>query len=296
MSALTVSQEEVKRLKGIGFLNNKGTDDFSARIVTVNGKVSASQHRLMADAAEKFGNGMLAYTTRLSVEVQGIPYEKVEEFQKFIAQEGLTTGGTGAKVRPIVSCKGTTCQYGLLDSYALSEKIFHRFYEGYRDVELPHKFKIAVGGCPNNCVKPNLNDVGIIGQRIPVVDAEKCKGCKKCAMEAACPNGFAKVVDGKIHIDTENCRHCGRCVGKCPFHTTDESIYGYKIYIGGRWGKKVSRGRALDIIFTSEEEALDMIEKILLFYKENGKKGERFAETIERIRFENVEKQLLPSC
>ena len=42
MSALTVSPEEVKRLKGMGFLNNKGTDDFSARIVTVNGKVTAS--------------------------------------------------------------------------------------------------------------------------------------------------------------------------------------------------------------------------------------------------------------
>ena len=52
---------------------------------------------------------------------------------------------------------------------------------------LPHKFKIAVGGCPNNCVKPNLNDVGIIGQRIPVVDTDMCKGCKKCAIEAVCP-------------------------------------------------------------------------------------------------------------
>ena len=293
MSALTVRPEEVKRLKGMGFLNNKGTDDFSARIVTVNGKVTASQHRLMADAAEKYGNGMLAYTTRLSVEVQGIPYEKIEEFQKFIAQEGLVTGGTGPKVRPIVSCKGTTCQYGLLDSYALSEKIFHRFYEGYRDVVLPHKFKIAVGGCPNNCVKPNLNDVGIIGQRIPVVDTEKCKGCKKCAIEAACPNKVAKVVDGKIRIDTENCRHCGRCVGKCPFHTIEEGSYGYKIYIGGRWGKNVSRGRALGKIFTSEEEALDVIEKAIIFFRENGKKGERFAETIERIGFESVEKQLL---
>ena len=70
----------------------------------------------------------------------------------------------------------------------------------------------------------------------------------------------------------------------------------FTLSILGRWGKKVSRGRALDIIFTSEDETLDMIEKILLFYKENGKKGERFAETIERIRFENVERQLLPSC
>ena len=185
MSALTVNKEEEKRLKGQGFLNNRGTDEFSARVITVNGKVTAAQHRCMAEAAEKFGNGNLTYTTRLSVEIQGIPYEKIEEFQEFIAKEGLETGGTGAKVRPVVSCKGTTCQYGLLDSYAISEEIYRRFYKGYRQVALPHKFKIAVGGCPNNCVKPNLNDVGIIGQRIPHFDSEACKGCKKCAIEAA---------------------------------------------------------------------------------------------------------------
>ena len=76
----------------------------------------------MAEAAEKFGNGNLTYTTRLSVEIQGIPYEKIEEFQEFIAKEGLETGGTGAKVRPVVSCKGTTCQYGLLDSMQFQKR------------------------------------------------------------------------------------------------------------------------------------------------------------------------------
>lgn len=293
MSALTVSKEEEKRLKGQGFLNNRGTDEFSARVITVNGKVTADQHRCMADAAEKYGNGKLAYTTRLSVEIPGIPYEKIEEFQAFIAKEGLMTGGTGAKVRPVVSCKGTTCQYGLLDSYGISEEIFHRFYEGYRQVALPHKFKIAVGGCPNNCVKPNLNDVGIIGQRIPQQDLEKCKGCKKCAIEAACPNKVAKVIDGKLHIDEEACRHCGRCVGKCPFDSIPDGIYGYKIYVGGRWGKKVAKGRALGKIFTTKEEALDVIEKAILLFKEQGEKGERFAETIDRIGFEKAEKQLL---
>ena len=293
MSALTVNKEEEKRLKGLGFLNNRGTDEFSARVITVNGKVTAAQHRCMADAAEKFGNGKLAYTTRLSVEILGIPYEKVDEFQSFIAKEGLMTGGTGAKVRPVVSCKGTTCQYGLLDSYGISEEIFHRFYEGYRQVGLPHKFKIAVGGCPNNCVKPNLNDVGIIGQRIPQQDLDKCKGCKKCAIEAACPNKEAKVVDGKLHIDEEACRHCGRCVGKCPFDSIPDGTYGYKIYVGGRWGKKVAKGKALGKVFITKEEALDVIEKAILLFKEQGEKGERFAETIDRIGFENVEKQLL---
>ena len=34
-------------------------------------------------------------------------------------------------------------------------------------------------------------------------------------------------------------------------------------------------------------------EKAILFFRDNGLKGERFAETIERIGFENVEKALL---
>ena len=89
------------------------------------------------------------------------------------------------------------------------------------------------------------------------------------------------------------CRHCGRCVGKCPFHTIADGIYGYKIYIGGRWGKKISRGKSLSKIFASKEEALNVIEKAILFFRDNGLKGERFAETIERIGFENVEKELL---
>ena len=46
-------------------------------------------------------------------------------------------------------------------------------------------------------------------------------------------------------------------------------------------------------LFTSKEEALDVIEKVILFFRDNGIKGERFAETIERIGFENVEKELL---
>lgn len=293
MAALTISADEEKRLKGLGFLNNKGTDSFSARVITGNGRVTAAQHRRMAEAAERFGNGTLTYTTRQTVEIPGIPYEKIGEFQSFLAEEGLMAGGTGPKVRPVVSCKGTTCQYGLLDSYALSEKIHQRFYVGYHDVKLPHKFKIAVGGCPNNCVKPNLNDLGVVGQRIPQFHKELCKGCKKCAVEAACPVGASKVVDGVLVRNTELCNQCGRCIGTCRFDSITDGTYGYKIYIGGRWGKKVAMGRALNQFFTTKEEVMTVIEKAILFFKDHGQPGERFADTIARLGFENVEKQLL---
>ena len=46
-------------------------------------------------------------------------------------------------------------------------------------------------------------------------------------------------------------------------------------------------------VFTDREEALSVIEKAILFYREQGKTGERFAATIDRIGFEAVEAELL---
>ena len=241
--ACTISKEELTRVKGLGFLNNRGTDSFNGRVITRNGKITSKEMMCIAEAAEKFGNGELVFTTRLTVEIRGVHFDNIEPLREFLAENGLTTGGTGAKVRPVVSCKGTTCQFGQYDTFALSEKIHERFYVGYHEVKLPHKFKIAVGGCRNNCVKPDLNDIGIIGLRTKD------------------ENGVS-----------------------CP---------GYKICIGGRWGKNVSQGQPLSKIFTSEAEVLDTIEKIILFYKDNGLEKERFADTIARIGFEVVEREVL---
>lgn len=293
MASLTISSEDVARVKGMGFLSNKGTDNFSARVITVNGKITAGQMQAIGEAAKAYGNGTVTFTTRLTVEVPGIPYEKIDEFRACIGNAGMVTGGTGPKVRPIVSCKGTTCQYGLIDTFALSKEVHRRFFEGYGQVRLPHKFKIAVGGCPNNCVKPDLNDIGIIGQQMTQFHAEQCKGCKKCGVEAVCPMKAVTVVDKVLKRDEELCNNCGRCVAKCYFGAMKPGKPGYKVYIGGRWGKKAERGRALKKVFLESEEALAVVEQSLLLYREQGRRGERFAETIERLGFEQVEEQLL---
>ncbi len=292
MATLTISPENEKRVKKLGFLSNKGTDEFSGRIITVNGKITAEQQQNIAEAAQLYGNGTITFTTRLTIEVQGIHYDNIEKFREYIGKAGLKTGGTGSKVRPIVACKGTTCQYGLCDTFALSEEIHNRFYEGYNSVLLPHKFKIAVGGCPNNCVKPDLNDIGIIGQMIPQFDEDYCSGCKVCSVEKACPIKCANVEDGVLAIG-EECNNCGRCIGKCHFDAIEAGKQGYKIYIGGRWGKSVAHGIKLTKIFLSEEEALSAIEKAILLYREQGKTGERFSQTIERLGFEIVNDEII---
>ncbi|MBE6950636.1 MAG: (4Fe-4S)-binding protein [Ruminococcaceae bacterium] len=290
---MSIHPDDIKRVKGQGFLNNKGTDCFNARILTTNGNLSTDQIRAIAEAADTFGNGRVQFTSRMTVELPGIPYDKIEAFQAHLGEHGLYTGGTGPKVRPVVSCKGTTCQYGLYDTFGLSEKIHERFYLGYHDVKLPHKFKIATGGCPNNCVKPDLNDLGIIGQRIKEVDLETCRGCKKCQIELNCPMKAASVVDGKVYINDSLCNNCGRCAAKCPFGAFGEGKPAWKVCIGGRWGKKVAQGKPLGKLFTSEEEVLRVVEKTILLFREQGLPGERFADTITRLGFENVEAQLL---
>ena len=201
----SLPKDEVARVKGLGCLWDKRTaDHFNVRVITVNGKLTGEQMTAVAQAARQFGSGEVTMTARLTLEIQGVPYENIEPLRAFLAERGLETGGTGAKVRPVVSCKGTTCQYGLIDTFALSEKVHRLFYEGYRQVKLPHKFKIAVGGCPNNCLKPDLNDVGIVGQRLPVVDLEKCRGCKVCQMEKNCPIHVAHLEDGKVVTKTNH--------------------------------------------------------------------------------------------
>lgn len=290
----TLSATEIKRVKGLGCLRDKRFPDvFNVRVITRNGKITADEHRVIAEAAERFGSGSVTMTTRLTLEIQGVKYENLDDLFAFLRDNNLETGGTGSLVRPIVSCKGTTCQYGLADTFELSEKLHERFYKGYHTVTLPHKFKIAVGGCPNNCVKPDLNDLGIIGQRVPMIDTVKCRGCKVCQVENSCPIKIAKVVDGKIAVNPEECNHCGRCVGTCPFGAIEDSAYGYKVYVGGRWGKRVAHGLPLDKIFTSDEEVMDVVEKAILFFRNEGISGERFADTIERLGFDYVQEKLL---
>jgi len=122
-------------------------------------------------------------------------------------------------------------------------------------------------------------------------DLDACRGCKKCQVELTCPIKIAHVENGKLM--TEGCNNCGRCLGKCPFHVCDEFETGYRIYIGGRWGKRVAQGKALDVILTREEDVIALVEKCILLFKEQGKPGERFADTVNRIGFEKAQQMLL---
>ena len=204
---------------------------------------------------------------------------------------GLYFGGTGAKIRPITACKGTTCIYGNYDTQALAQTLHEKYYVGWANVKLPHKFKIGIGGCPNSCMKPSLNDFGIEGRRAPVFNADDCRGCKVCIVETRCPSKAAHVVDGKLSIG-ENCLQCGVCVGKCPFKAVrHESETRYRIYVGGTWGKQTRMGSPLSRL-VGREEIEPLLEKTMLWFKENAYEKERLGKAIDRIGFDRFEAAL----
>ena len=280
---LKISEDEKKALKGRGIIMTNDGEHFVARVVSSNGVFTAAQLRALSDAAEKYGDGRIALTVRLTVEIQGIRYENIEPLAKAVEACGLVTGGTGSVVRPVVACKGTVCVHGLADTQKFADELFREFYLGWHEVKLPHKFKIAVGGCPNNCVKPALHDFGIYGQSVPRLRADECKACGKCGCIEKCPvKACSRGEDGRLVIDFDSCTNCGKCIPACHFGAVREDERGYAVYIGGIWGKTQRPGTRVPGIFTADEVRV-LIEKALLLFREKGVPGERFGRTIDRI-------------
>ena len=90
--------------------------------------------------------------------------------------------------------------------------------------------------CPCCClwkVYPNLDDD--ISDKLEKLDGvtvklheENCRKCKLC-LDEVCMFEAISMKDGKITIDTDNCKGCGLCVNTCKFDAitidyTDEAI------------------------------------------------------------------------
>ncbi|MBC2857142.1 sulfite reductase subunit beta (hemoprotein) [Cetobacterium sp. 2A] len=88
------------------------------------------------------------------------------------------------------------------------------------------------------------------------------------------------------------------CKNSCPKpQMSDLGIIGRKlglvgIFIGGMNGSTQITGKEIAGLYTLEE-AGDVVERAINFYKEHGEMGERFPKMVERLGFELVEKELI---
>ena len=147
-------------LKALGVMQQKSEDLYSVRLCGMGGEWSAGDLRAAADLAERYAAGVIHLTVRQGLEIPDVPQADLEALLTALAEARLRVGGVGSRVRGIVACPGGRCRRGLIDSAetarALQEAVGDR-------ADLPHKFKIAVAGCPSCCAKPQENDFGVQG-------------------------------------------------------------------------------------------------------------------------------------
>lgn len=156
----SISEAEARSLKAQAMIAEKGRATFSVRLGLVGGHLGAAQLRTIAELADRFGDGTVHLTTRQGVEIPHVPFHRLEELRLALDAAGLKLAAAGRCVRGITACPGGYCACGVIDAQRLAQELHVRV--GSR-AGLPHKFKIAITGCRNSCVKPMVNDLGIMG-------------------------------------------------------------------------------------------------------------------------------------
>jgi dissimilatory sulfite reductase (desulfoviridin) alpha/beta subunit len=157
----SLSREELQSLKAQAMIVEKGGGQFTVRLSVTGGHVEAEHLRAVAAIADRFGNGCVHLTTRQGIEIPHVAFENLAPLRLALEKAGLRLAAAGKCVRGIVACPGSCCVHGLTDTQGLARKL--QTWLGGRG-GLPHKFKIAVAGCPNGCTKPVENDLGIQGR------------------------------------------------------------------------------------------------------------------------------------
>ncbi|NOR59792.1 MAG: nitrite reductase, partial [Methanosarcinales archaeon] len=236
----------------------KGT--FFVKIKTNSGLIGADQLAKAAELANKYGDGTFEITTRQSVEIQGVPGTNVDKLMSEIYASGLTTIGMGY----VSSCVGMDyCTEGLVETKKLSGELTMAFAQKLT----PHKMKIGIAGCGNDCVRAKRHDIGLIGQVRPEIDTEKCNGCGRCA--ELCRVDAISIVHGNAVIDKDKCISCGWCIRGCPNEAAIEKERGYTMWIGANDARRPADGILLKSFCTTEEipELIDAVAGTFVKYR-----------------------------
>lgn len=124
------------------------------------GLTNPKELRAIADAAEKYGARTVKVTGGQRIDLFGIRKEDLPAIWADLNAAGMVSGHAyGKALRTVKTCVGSEwCRFGTQDSTGLGVKIEHATWGSW----MPHKFKIAVSGCPRNCAEATIKDFGVI--------------------------------------------------------------------------------------------------------------------------------------
>ncbi|MEG3152291.1 nitrite reductase large subunit NirB [Sphingomonas sp. ZT3P38] len=124
------------------------------------GVTNPKELRAIADVAEKYEARMVKVTGGQRLDIFGIKKEDLPAVWADLNAAGMVSGHAYAKaLRTVKTCVGSEwCRFGTQDSTGLGIRIERMTWGSF----MPHKFKIAVSGCPRNCAEATIKDIGVI--------------------------------------------------------------------------------------------------------------------------------------
>ncbi|HBQ35916.1 MAG TPA: nitrite reductase large subunit [Rhodobacteraceae bacterium] len=126
----------------------------------LGGITTPNELRAIADVADKFNVPTVKVTGGQRIDLLGIKKEDLPGIWYDLGKAGMMSGQAYAKgLRTVKTCVGTDhCRFGTQDSTGLGIKLEEAMWGAWS----PHKYKLAVTGCPRNCAESTCKDMGII--------------------------------------------------------------------------------------------------------------------------------------
>jgi len=124
------------------------------------GLTNPKELRAIADVAEKFNVPEMKVTGGQRIDLFGVKKEDLPAMWKDLSDAGFVSGHAyGKALRTVKTCVGAKwCRFGTQDSTGLGVKLEQMTWGSW----MPHKYKLAVSGCPRNCAEATIKDFGVV--------------------------------------------------------------------------------------------------------------------------------------
>ncbi len=124
------------------------------------GVTTPAELRAIADVAEKFKVPEVKVTGGQRIDLLGIKKEQLPAVWGELGKAGLVSGHAyGKAIRTVKTCVGSEwCRFGVQDSTGMGIQLERMTWGSWT----PHKFKLAVSGCPRNCAEATIKDFGVV--------------------------------------------------------------------------------------------------------------------------------------
>jgi len=124
------------------------------------GVTTPAELRAIAEVAEKFAVPTVKITGGQRIDLLGVKKEDLPAMWGDLNRAGFVSGHAyGKSLRTVKTCVGSEwCRFGTQDSTTMGIRLEQMSWGSWT----PHKFKMAVSGCPRNCAEATIKDFGVV--------------------------------------------------------------------------------------------------------------------------------------